>query len=156
MGLEASRGWGEVALFWHFYIGVLWVIVVLLAGLGVLGFARPAMFRGLVERFTRKKPVRIAGAFTVLLAVIVFAGSMAPGLDGVTKGALLVWSVLFLIGGAVRLFDPVIPIFGVRWLLEYGNTAFRLIALLYVLFAGFVYWALRAVAQAAETGLPGG
>lgn len=132
-------------VFWTLYVSVLWLLVAAFIGLGILGIVKPETLRALFGYFTRRKPVRVAGVLSLVLGALLLVAAARPEIPATSTTALGIWAALCFIGGLARLFDPTMPIVFMRWFLEFGNGAYRFMALLYFLVAGFVYWVLKVV-----------
>jgi hypothetical protein len=121
------------------YAPMMWILVVVSGGLGVLGVIAPARLRGVVRAFTNSRAVRILGPFLLIFGAEMFIRGAGTAFPVLVKSLGV---ILFVFGG-VCLFIPTVSVILAEWCLARSDSWYRVLGLLCIGLAYLFYSATR-------------
>jgi hypothetical protein len=131
------------------YLPMMWVLVVLNGGLGLLGILAPARLRGVARVFTGNRTVRILGVFLMVFGAEMFIRGSGAELPWLVKSLGV---ILFMFGG-VCLFIPTLSVILAEWCVARSDNWYRVLGLACLGLAYLFYHATRLPLLHAAEGL---
>ncbi len=131
------------------YGPMIWTLVVIHAGLGVLGVIAPSRLRGVARALTNNRNVRVLGAFLMVFGAEMFIRGSGTALPVLVKGLAV---CLFIFGG-VCLFIPTLSVILAAWCVARSDNWYRVLGLLCLGLAYLFYHATRLPLPRAAEGV---
>jgi hypothetical protein len=118
--MAAMRGFLETI-----YLPMMWILVVVFVGLGLVGVLVPNRLRGALRFFSKNTNIRLLGILLMLVGAEMFVRA------SLIRFPLLVKTlgVLLFIDGGVRLVIPTVSVIIAEWFLPRADSLYRLAGL---------------------------
>jgi len=120
---------------------LMWVMIVLHVGLGLLGIAAPEKLRGIFRIVLPRWRIRLVGAALMIIGTDVFV------IAGLTEWPVIVkaLAIMLFIDGGVRLIIPVVHVVLTEWALDRRDLWLRALGLISFGFAYLYFLATQVV-----------
>ena len=131
------------------YVPMMWVLVVVNGGLGILGVIAPARLRGVARVFTGSRSVRILGVFLMVFGAEMFIRGSGTAFPWLVK---TLGVTLFIFGG-VCVFIPTLSVILAEWCVARSDNWYRMLGLVCLGLAYLFYHATRLPLPRAAEGV---